>query len=370
MLSMASKNILRNKTRNALTILGVCAALSICAIALSLGGHVRSQLNDVLNQHQIDLVVQSKGSFMPAQSRISAYEFEQLQNLKDVRTASGAIFATVRTHFSNLFSIIGISEQAHFFTRVSILDGRWFDPEKNELILGKNIAGTSDLNIGSRVVLPENTMMHIVGTFSLGYPILDNTAIMDISWARKILQIHDSYNMILVQSESGITPEELAETINTRFPRLHAHLSADMADQLGMINHIEFLGATFAIIAVIVCCLVIINTFFMAVTERVHEIGILMAIGWSSLRISAAFALEGIILACTGWLTAFVLSNAFMYWAAAASTLGPSVVYGMIPPYVLLLTLALALILGLFGALIPVLLSLRMRPAQALRHEL
>lgn len=369
MFRIALKNLLRKPVRNGLTLLGIAIGIALCAIALSIGQHMRNQLGGLFERYQVDLVVQSRGVVMPLQSRISPIEFDSISQMPGVRHASATIIANFRTGFDSMFLILGVSEVDHFFSRVRLLEGEWFTPGSNEILLGEVASRTHGFPLGSRMLLTRDEMMRVSGIYSMGFNLMDGAAIMDIEDARRILQLPGAINVMFIQIDREADLAAVIAAINQRFPHLHASISSEMTDQMGVLPYVEFMAIAISVIAVLTCCLVIMNTFFMSVADRMREIGALAAMGWSRLRTTWLFVIEGLLLSGLAWLGGLAMASAFLAWSQRAMSTGLAVLPLDLSVSAVLVSLVLSLMMALCGTLIPVLLALRMNPAEALRQE-
>lgn len=369
MLKIALKNLLRKRIRNGLTFLGVAIGIALCAMALSIGQHMRNQLGGLLERYQVDLVVQSRGIVTPLQSHVAPRDFDAIRQMQGVRHASSIILGNFRTTFDSMFLIVGVSEADHFFGRVHLLDGEWFIPGRNEILLGEMAARIHGFPLGSRMLLSRDEMMRVSGVYSMGFSFMDAAAIMHIDDARRILQLPDAMNIMFIQSDPDIELDTLIEAINRDFPHLHASRSAELTDQISLLPYIEFMALVISLIAVAACCLIIMNTFFMAVNERVREIGALAAMGWSGWRTGSMFMLEGLMLSCLAWVGGLALASGLLIWSQRTMSAGLAVLPLELSASTIVLTFGLSFVMALCGTLIPVLFVVRMDPADALRQE-
>ncbi|HTN75278.1 MAG TPA: FtsX-like permease family protein, partial [Pirellulaceae bacterium] len=123
-----------------------------------------------------------------------------------------------------------------------------------------------------------------------------------------------------------------------------------------------------SMIALIIGGVGILNTMIMSVLERTQEIGVLRAIGWRKFSIMRLIIGESLLLtlcgAVAGTVLAIVLTNVL-----SSLSLIPGMVHGDFSPRVLLIGLAMALGVGLFGGLYPAWRAATLHPTEALRYE-
>jgi putative ABC transport system permease protein len=106
----------------------------------------------------------------------------------------------------------------------------------------------------------------------------------------------------------------------------------------------------------------------MAITERVREIALLSAIGWTPARVIGMIVLEGLLLAAGGVVLGVPAGFLGLRWMMAHAQMGaflqPEITAGLI-----LQASAAALLVGALGGLYPAWRAMRMRPMELLRGE-
>jgi putative ABC transport system permease protein len=125
-----------------------------------------------------------------------------------------------------------------------------------------------------------------------------------------------------------------------------------------------FLGAI-AAISLLVGGIGIMNIMLVGVTERTHEIGLRKAIGAKRRDILFQFLMESVALTVVGWIFG-VTSGVVGAWMISAGFQGFEAVVGI---DAILLSLFLALAVGLFFGIYPAMRASQLNPIDALRHE-
>jgi ABC-type antimicrobial peptide transport system permease subunit len=185
----------------------------------------------------------------------------------------------------------------------------------------------------------------------------------------------DGYDGLVVRATSLEQVEALVDELKGRGLRVESYQSA-----LGIINKVmivvETMLATVGGLALLVATLGIANTMLMAVYERTAEIGILKAIGASPGDIRALFVVEasmisvvgGIVGIVGGWLLSLGLNEgilAVFRWQEVPMR----GTFFVTPPWLVVLALAFATLVGLLAGLYPAARAARLDPLEALRHE-
>jgi ABC-type lipoprotein release transport system permease subunit len=156
-----------------------------------------------------------------------------------------------------------------------------------------------------------------------------------------------------------------------------------LAPELGYINEIgDMYVYIFVIIILLSLGFGIVNTMLMVVLERVKEIGMLMAIGMSKLRVFWMLMLETVLLTMTGGLLGMILGILvswstqkkgidLSFYAKGLEDLGySSLVFPVIEPRMITVIGFLVLITGIVASIYPARKALKYRPAEAIRIDM
>jgi putative ABC transport system permease protein len=121
-------------------------------------------------------------------------------------------------------------------------------------------------------------------------------------------------------------------------------------------------------IALVIGGVGVMNTMIMTVQERTREIGVLRAIGWRRGRVIKMILTESLILGAIGAFFGIIGAYALVNFLTRMPTVN-GLLDGEIHPIVVVYGVALALMVGLLGGLLPAIIAARMTPTAALRQE-
>jgi putative ABC transport system permease protein len=367
---IAIKNLLRNKTRTIITLLGIAFGISALVSLTSVSSSFRIQIGDLIKSYNIDITVTSKSAATPMASSISMADYEALGRIKDVRGTASLIVGPVRSPWNPYFLLFGLSSIESFLSKLGIVEGRFFIPGKKEMVMGENAAKRHGVKVGDTVPISEQETYTVVGIFKSGSKVIDGAAITDIDDGMRILQRKDSINMAFIQVALSANPENILYAINHQFNNLSAVKSGEFLSQMRIIKTIDVFTWVISIIAFITSSLIVMNTFVMAITERTKEIGILRAVGWRPIMIMRLIVSESVVLCLFGGVLGNILAfgELWLFQRTDPEGLGwlvsPSASSG-----IFLCSMALSIILGISGSLFPAYRALRLFPADALRYE-
>ena len=124
-------------------------------------------------------------------------------------------------------------------------------------------------------------------------------------------------------------------------------------------------------VSLFVAAIGIANTMMMSIYERTKEIGVMKVLGCDLSAIRNMFLTEagfiGLIGGAVGLILSFCISGVINFLTGAMYTGGYGLSY--IPPYLVLLALVFAVVIGMLAGLFPALRAMRLSPLAAIRNE-
>ena len=267
-------------------------------------------------------------------------------------------------------------EAASFELRpqLHIVEGRRFTPGLREIIVGAGVTRQFDGVALEQTIRMRGSDWKVVGRFAAG-DANDSELWADAGSAQSAFNRGNGFSAVRVGLESPAALQTL-KTALAADPRLtvevlqeQAYYSAQSGQFRAMISVLAFvvtlimgLGAIFAAL----------NTMYAAVASRTREIATLRALGFGALPVLVSVMIEAIVLSFLGGVI-----GAFLAWALfdnlSVSTLGQSftqVVFAFRVSFQLVLAgLAIALIIGFIGGLLPAIRAARLPVTTALRGQ-
>ena len=263
-----------------------------------------------------------------------------------------------------------------------IVEGR--APERaGEVVIDTGAAASGDLHVGdtTTVRLPQPVEVEIVGLAELGSG--SDLGGVTFTWFDSVtaqrLLVGDTGDVTFVdlQAAPGVSPDQLRDEVARVLPpgteaRTGAELSAEALANL----EADFLGffktflLVFAVIAVLVACFSINNTFSILVAQRTRESALLRAVGASRRQVLASVAVEaaviGIVASAIGLAVGFGLATGLN---AVLGTMGagmPTASLGL-STSVIVAALMTGTVTTLVAATAPAVRAARVAPLAALR---
>jgi putative ABC transport system permease protein len=123
-----------------------------------------------------------------------------------------------------------------------------------------------------------------------------------------------------------------------------------------------------ALLALVIGGLSVVNTMFMAVAERIREIGLKKAVGATTRHIMGEFLLEATLIGALGGLIGYGLGVAITVVANATTPPGQSTLF-LVTVRLTLFALGFAIALGAVAGILPAWRAARLDPVTALRNQ-
>lgn len=256
-----------------------------------------------------------------------------------------------------------------------IVDGRMFEPGRNELIAGAAAAREfAGLETGGVIKLGR-TEWHVVGIFSSGGGIAESELWTDTAMLQQSYQRGESYQAAYVQLSSVGAMQEFKDALLLD-PRVNVQITSQreyLAEQSNVTSaFIAVIGWGVAAMMAVGAVLGAVNTMYNAVASRTREIATLRALGFGGGAVIVSVLLESIVLAVVaggiGALGAYVAFDGytaatmnFQTWSQVAFTF-------RVTPELLAAAMILATSVGFLGGLLPAIRAARVPIASALRE--
>ena len=177
------------------------------------------------------------------------------------------------------------------------------------------------------------------------------------------------YNQIYVDVDSIENVAEVQNTINSMGYQASSNAEWVEATQAQYRNVQLVLGGIGAV-SLLVAAIGITNTMMMSIYERTKEIGIMKVLGCDLRNIQMLFLLEAAYIGLIGG----AVGLGFSYGISAlinrvVQSMGNAMTLSYIPPWLALLSLAFAILVGMISGFFPSLRAMRLSPLAAIRSE-
>jgi putative ABC transport system permease protein len=208
----------------------------------------------------------------------------------------------------------------------------------------------------------------IVGIFESGIGWEDMSGVISLRDAQAFAGRPRKVTMLMVDVVDPRQTPALVEEINNRFPEVHAAASGEFVEQMPDMQNADGMLNGISILAIIVGGVGVLNTMLMSIFERTREIGVLRALGWHRRSILSLILREALLLGLLGGAASILIAFLLAFSIQSIPTFGEAIQ----PDWslaVFLRAILIAVLLGLFGGLLPAYRATRLQPVEALRYE-
>ncbi len=258
---------------------------------------------------------------------------------------------------------------------VKIIEGRKFEPGRNEIIVGAGAARTvAGMEVGKTIRIGQNDWQ-VVGIFSGGGGAAESEIWTDAAVLQPAYHRGDSYQSVQVRLTSAQAFKEFKDALTSN-PQLKVKAlrrAEFLAEQSSMLtSFIRNFGVFIAGLMALGALFGALNTMYSAVASRTREIATLRALGFGSSPVILAVMLESLVLALAGGIfgagLAYFAFDGFKTATINWQTFSQIAFAFTVTPQLLVQAILWAVTLGLIGGLFPAIRAARLPIASALRE--
>lgn len=363
--ALVARNLWRRPVRTCLTVVGVALGVALIVALFSVSNGVGNTARDLIHVGRADFGVYQQGASDPTTSLLPETLGSRLRSVPGVAdvAAIDIHFGRVQGHAS--FLVFGLNRDEFAFRRFVIVNG--IEPRDNEAVVGDLAASSLQVKPGDSLRV-DNSRFRIAGIYHSGDHFEDIGLTLPLQVVQTLSSEPSKVNTFGVTVDLGKRPASVAKLIERRLPGTTALYEPGQVIKIDTSSAlIVNLGWIFTVLAIVIGGISVTNTMAMSVFERVHEIGIMRAIGWPGWRIAALIISESIgigLLALAGGLAGgYLAADQFIQHSSLADLAQPDFTAG-----VFIWGLAFALGVALIGSLYPALHAIRLSPIDALRR--
>jgi len=293
-------------------------------------------------------------------------------------------------------SILGIDPEAEktvfaLYKKIDTSMGSFFAEDKrNQILISKALAAELKAKVKSKVVLTfqdyngeiTGAAFKVVGIYKTDNTPWDKTHVFvrnrDLI---RVLEIpEDQAHEIVIRIGSFEDAPRIAQTLGASFPDLLVQDWEELSPYVKLMSgYMDTVMALFMVIILGALGFGIVNTMLMVVLERTKELGMLMAIGMTRIRIFLMILYETVFLALVGAVVGEILSVLVIRYfgrvgidltnyAEGMESVGYSAMtYPYLEPYRYLQITVLVFITAIVASIYPALKALKLEPAEAIR---
>jgi putative ABC transport system permease protein len=407
---IAWKNVWRNKLRSLIVIVAITIGLigGLFYIAF-VKGMTQTQIDSTIRSEVSNIQIHNPKFLINDETRYGIENTEEIVNkiseMENVQSVStrlislGMVSSAATGAAIILHGIDADYEKMTTDIHNNLIDGTYFETNlRNPIIIGEKLASKLKVRIGSKVVITLQDMDENLtyGAFKVaGIFKTDDTNFDQIhSFVQKenLSSLINYNNSDATEIAIRLTHNEFTENVAEQIKNIFSEKIAQkeitvrtwkqIRPILEMLNNmtIQF-TMIFVIIILVALSFAIINTMLMAIMERVREIGMLMAIGMSKVKVFLMIMLETVFLSLTGGffglLISWIVVQATFKIGIDLSTFGEGLnAYGyssFVRPelelFYYIMIGGLVMITAMLASILPARKALKLKPSEAVRQD-
>ncbi len=401
LISLAWKNVWRNKKRSIIILVAIALGLwSGLFASAAMYGMWDATVNSAIDRDLGHIQIHSKafekekliGNYIHNGNEIEA----EVKNIKGVkafssRTIIEGMASSAETSWGVSITGVNPNEEKNV-TDIDnkIISGNYFESnKKNEIVISQKLADKLGIKLKSKMVLSFQALdgsliyaaFRVTGIFKTESSIFDASHVFVTQKdLYRIMNSKPIIHEIAIRTASIQTLNNVLYNLKQKFPNLDVQSWETLAPELSLsYKSIELELNIFLGIILFALLFGITNTMLMSVMDRVRELGVLMAVGMKRIRMFILIIIETILLSITGGilgiifgtLTIIYFSNKgidLSLFAQGLSSFGiSSMLYPSLPfstyPTLTLMIISTAII----SAIYPAVKAIKLNPAEAIR---
>ena len=377
---MCFKNIVSNKLRSFLTMLGIIIGISSVIILVGFtqgtSEDINSSLKD-LGANVLTVNIYSDSDESLSYSDIKDEEYNFVEKVLPVSESRTSVRANSN---SGTYTFVGTTTDYLDVQKLTLSDGRNLadldvENTSNVAIIGSDVASDlfeNESPIGEKVLLNSKyyTVVGVLNSGGSSDSDNDSMVIVPITSYAKT-NGDDSISTIYFVANEDIENTNMMEMmINNQLGKIISTDNIEVVTQDSISSTVSeidtmttVLIALIGVISLIVSGIGVMNIMIVSVSERTREIGVRKAIGATDFDILKQFLIEAIMLTTFGGILGVLFGYAFK---VISSVFGLSFV---INTSVVLISLIFSVLIGITFGIIPAYRASKLKPIDALKYE-
>jgi len=389
-LSIAYKNLKRKKIRSALTIGGVAIAVAVLVSLVGFDKGYQKSLTGNIDKMGYQLLVTAKGCPYEAATMMlkgggglrymEQDIYDKIRQDRRIEKITPQLVSTVydpdrlegQGGFAMYMGITGSYLELKPWSKFK--SGQWFTSETaEEAIMGYEAAEVEQRLVGDKIFIPNiNKVLTVVGIFERSGTQDDGIIFLPLKTTQQIFSLPNKLTGVGIKLKNIQELGDFEEDLYNE-PGIQVISMAQVRGTiLNLISSAKVMANSVAVIAIFIAVIGVVNTILMSIFERTREIGVMKAIGASSMDIFKLVWTETILVCSFGGILGSILallgSGVVEHIIKRILPYTPSGQLVLIKPGLLFAAFLGAIILGVISGIYPAWRASSMRPVEAIRQ--
>lgn len=362
------RSLTRRPVRTCLTLVGISIGIAAVVALVGMAWGYEKGIGKQLDVVGIDVVVSNmSGGLMPKLFDESLQE--KVAKMPRVSETTSVLMQMLSVEDAPIMMISGREWGGFTWSKLKVVDGRLpEDGNEKVVVLGTLAAEVLKKKTGDTVQI-EAEELEVVGIVDGQAMVENGTIFLSLSVMQEVTGNEGKVNFVDIRVTPDLPKAEidqLCKEIEVIFPEGRARIASEVVGTSQGFKVARAMSWSTSLLAIIVGVLGVMNTMLMTVFERTHEIGILLAVGWRKQRIVYMVLCESALLGLLGGIVGVTLGAIGLL--ILGSTPGVSgFLEPDLSPKLLLISIAIAVVVGVISGLYPAWRSSRLSPSLALQ---
>lgn len=383
------KNFSRRKGRLLSSSIGLILAIAVIISTFVITNALQDQIGLEIDKYGANIVVTPRsqsinvpyGSVVTGSTTLPEAAVGKISTIPHgirVRVVSPKLYGQLQAGNSSLLIVGVISEREVAMKGWWEITGSLPQNDTAQALIGSAVETFLRSPVGSKFTL-QGTTFTVTGILKETGGVDDYSIFLPLHTAQKLLNQPNMVSVIDVSALCKYCPvEDMAQEIMQAIPEARATpVKQSVEVKMSAVKQTANFSLVLASVILVVGCAGIMNTMLASINERRKEIGILMALGASSVHLYKIFILESLLLGIIGGIvgiTVGLASSLFIGPTIMKIPINPADVFSAPieeAPYARLLPIPLSVILSVIACLVasiyPVMRASKIDPVEALR---
>ena len=377
------RNLVVRRTTTLMTALGIGLTVAVLVADLALVNGLKQAFQST--GQPLDVLVLRKGGTAELSSAMSRTVYQELKTNPGIaRDSAGQPMASLEMvavinlagiDSSQVMSIAvrGVDPIGRQLRDIHVVDGRWFQPGRREVVVGRSVASRyPEAHLGRQIRFGKG-LWTVVGVMDAGQSAFNSEIWGDLNQITSDFNRQDTASSVLLRAADAAAVPALINSLNDD-RRLNVTAMREQTyydNQTNAGAPLQILGIFVSIIMAVGSSFAAMNTMFAAVSRRATEIGTLRVLGFSRFSILTSFFFESLLLAGIGGVLGCLLAlplNGMTTAVGNFTTFSEIAFHFRVTPGVMMPGVIFALVLGAAGGLLPARSAARKEILSALRE--
>lgn len=362
------RNLVVRKTTTIMTAVGIALTVAVLLAVLALVNGLRDAFASTGDP--LHVIVMRKGGNAELTSLVTQEQFQVIKSFPGIaKGPDGQPLASLEVvSVTNLTSpesplgmnvtLRGLPEIGIRLRNVKLLEGRWFNPGKREIVVGKNVEKRyPKAKLGEQLRFGKGDWT-IVGVLDGGKSAFNSEIWGDVNQVASDFNRPNTLSSVLIQADSELAAQSLIHALEDD-PRLTVDAMTEQSyydAQTVSATPVQYLGIFVSIIMAVGSCFAAMNTMYAAVARRAREVGTLRVLGFTRGSILFSFFLESVLLSVVGGLIGVLIAlplNNVTTGIGNFLTFSETSFNFHVSPAIMIEGILFAMVMGAIGGLLP-----------------